>query len=405
MNTKLYYPIGIQDFEKIRDQHAVYVDKTALIYELTHTSNSAFLSRPRRFGKSLLSSTLQYYFEGRRELFTGLAIEKMEIEWTKHPVLHFDFSTPKDITAETLPAAISSELKEYESLYGRDEDEIHLSDRLRGLIKRAYQKTGKKVVLIVDEYDGYMLEVLHKESEVEGVRAVMRDFFSPIKRCDSYLRFVFLTGISTFSQLGMFSELNNLNIITNDADYASICGITIPELTENFKEGIQQLAEKQRCTADEAVDMLREQYDGYHFTKDMVDVFNPYSLLYAFQKLELTDYWFRTGTPAFVIEMLKKHRGNWKFDVEEIDGTRPMSINRFSTPLEQANGPIPFLYQAGYLTIKRYLEEESLYILGVPNTEVRVGLLMNLIPLYSAMDAEDAFSTANMVSTSLCKGD
>jgi hypothetical protein len=209
----------------------------------------------------------------------------------------------------------------------------------------------------------------------------MRNFYSQIKTNYLYIRFAFLTGISTFSQLGMFSELNNLRNITNDNEYASICGITLPELKDNFQYGIHEMAQKKGCSPEEVVETLREQYDGYHFTRQMKDIFNPYSLLNAFDEGELGDYWFQTGTPTFVVDMLRAHKGQWRFDIEEIDSLRPTVLSAFNTPLEQAHGPLPFLYQAGYLTIKDYSEEDNLYVLGVPNTEVRLGLVRNLIPL------------------------
>jgi hypothetical protein len=249
-----------------------------------------------------------------------------------------------------------------------------------------------------------MLEVLLHPELVEGVRMVMSEFYSQIKPCEDYLHFVFITGISTFSQLGMFSELNKLKNITEDNDYASICGITLPELKDNFGYGIRKFAEKRGCTPEEMVDILREQYDGYHFTDAMVDVFNPYSLLNAFLDCKLNSYWFQTGTPTLAINMLKAHKGEWQFDIEDIDGTRPVALSRFNTPLEQATEPLPFLYQAGYLTIKEHLEDNK-YVLGVPNTEVRLGLLHNLIPLYSAMNPADALDVSMDISLALGKGD
>jgi hypothetical protein len=399
------YPIGIQNFENIRLSGYVYVDKTALIYKLTHSFENVFLSRPRRFGKTLLTRTMQCYFEGRKELFTGLAMEKLETEWISHPVLRFDFGGLKIASANELKESLGAALKSYEDVYGSDPDEKSIGVRFAGLIRRAYRKTGQRAVLLIDEYDAPMLEVLLKPDLIEDVRMVMRSFFSQIKPSSDYLRFVFLTGISTFSQLGMFSELNNLKDITERDDYADICGITLQELKDNFSYGLNQFAAKENCTADEVVDMLREHYDGYHFTSAMVDIFNPYSLLNAFDDCKISDYWFQTGTPTLVVDMLKEHRGQWKFDIEEIDGTEPISLSDFNTPLEQANDPIPFLYQAGYLTIKSYDREYDSYILGVPNTEVRLGLVKNLIPLYSSMSAKDAFNTAKNMSVALCKGD
>jgi hypothetical protein len=404
METAPFYPVGMQDFDEIREQHAVYVDKTELVYKMAHGPKFVFLSRPRRFGKSLLASTLQCYFEGRKELFAGLAMERLETEWTKHPVLHFDLVGTKGKLAQDVSDELNRQLDAYERLYGAGTNETSPGKRLSGMIYRAFAKTGQKVVLLIDEYDSPMLESLQRPEVLEDIRTIMRDFYSRIKQDSSYLRFVFLTGISTFSQLGMFSELNNLLDITNLDEYASICGITTQELTANFQPGIHKMAEEWGCTENEVVSKLREQYDGYHFTKSMVDIFNPYSLLNAFYGNELGDYWFKTGTPTFVIDMLKARKGQWRFNVEDIDSTEPMAFNRFSTPLEQARGPLPFLYQAGYLTIKACTEERK-YVLGVPNTEVRLGLLYNLIPLYSAMDPDDALDRSIDISAALRDGD
>jgi hypothetical protein len=348
---------------------------------------------------------LQAYFEGRKELFEGLAMEQLETEWTKHPVLHFDFGGLKTKDVQKLEDSFHVMLKDYEAVYGADPDETTIGLRFAGIIKRAYQQTGQRVVLLIDEYDVPMLHVLLKPGMIEDVRAVMHEFYSQIKPSNDYLRFVFLTGISTFSQLGMFSELNNLKNITERDDYTAICGITLQELKSNFQYGIHKLAQKEHCSPDEMVETLREKYDGYHFTNQMTDIFNPYSLLNAFDDCELDDYWFQTGTPTFVIDMLRARKGQWKFDIEEIDGTIPLSLSDFNTPLEQADDPIPFLYQAGYLTIRSYDEVYDSYVLGVPNTEVRVGLVKNLIPLYSAMSARDSFNTAKRMSVDLCQGD
>jgi hypothetical protein len=233
----------------------------------------------------------------------------------------------------------------------------------------------------------------------------MRNFYSRIKTNYQFIHFAFMTGISTFSQLGMFSELNNLRNITDDNEYSAICGITLPELKDNFEYGIRKFAETEGCTFDEMVERLREQYDGYHFTDAMVDVFNPYSLLNAFVDCKLKSYWFQTGTPTFVINMMKAHKGEWQFDIETIEGMEPMVLSKFNTPLESARGPIPFLYQAGYLTIKEYVKEDDMYILGVPNTEVRIGMIQNLIPIYSAMDPDDTLGVARRMSNALNRGD
>jgi hypothetical protein len=398
------YPVGIQIFEKIRRSGYVYVDKTDLIYKLTHEFECVFLSRPRRFGKTLLTRTMESYFEGKKELFAGLAMETLETEWTEHPVLRFDFGGLKVETVGELRERLDGILDSYEKIYGRNPKETSIGGRFASLIRKAWEQTGRGVVLLIDEYDVPMQQVLMQPDKKEEVRTVMRSFFSQIKPSEDYLRFVFLTGISTFSQLGMFSELNNLVNITNMDDYAAICGITLDELTSNFGYGISKLAVKAKCSEAETIDMLREQYDGYHFTENMVDVFNPYSLLNAFVSGRMDDFWFQTGTPTLAIDMLKEHKGQWTFRIEDIDGLPAMSLADFNTPLELADDPIPFFYQAGYLTIKSYDERSRKYVLGVPNTEVRIGLLRNLMPLYTAMNPKDTFNMATDVSLALSDG-
>jgi hypothetical protein len=347
---------------------------------------------------------LQAYFEGRKELFEGLVMERLEKEWTRHPVLRFDFGGLRSKDVNELEASLGVMLKKYETVYGSDPDETTIESRFAGLIRRAYEQTGQQVALLIDEYDVPMLHALQKPDLIEQVRDVMDVFYSQIKPSNDYLRFVFLTGISTFSQLSMFSGLNNLVNISNMNDYAAICGITIPELKDNFQYGIRQLSTEYGCTPDEMLESLREQYGGYHFTDKMMDIFNPFSLLNAFDDGELGDYWFRTRTLTFVIDMLKARKGQWKFGIEEIDGTEPLSLSDFNTPLEQADDPIPFLYQAGYLTIRSYDKVYDSYVLGVPNTEVRIGLVKNLIPLYSAMSVRDSFNTAKRMSVDLSQG-
>jgi hypothetical protein len=296
-------------------------------------------------------------------------------------------------------------LEDYEQLYGVDVKDETPAIRFSRVIKCAYEQTGQQVVILIDEYDAPLLEVLMMPEQLSEVRSYMRNFYSRIKTNSRYIRFAFMTGISTFSQLGMFSELNNLRNITNDNEYASLCGITLPELKDNFEYGIRKFAEKEGCTFDEMVERLREQYDGYHFTRGMVDVFNPFSLLNAFADCELNSYWFQTGTPTFAINMLKAHKGEWTLDIDDIDALPPANLSEFSTPLEQATKPLPFLYQAGYLTIKAYPGTGDKYILGVPNGEVRIGLLKNLIPLYTAMDPDKVYNVATDISYTLSQGD
>jgi hypothetical protein len=405
MEQEPKYPVGVQSFENIRTAGAVYVDKTDLIYKLTHTYEMVFLSRPRRFGKTLLTRTLECYFQGRRELFTGLAMERLEKEWTKHPVLRFSFANVKGYNMQGLMRNIDSQLGDYEEVFGSNPKDVTFGNRFCGLIKSAYKQTGRKVVILIDEYDAPLLEVLTDTEKMAEVREVMSEFYSQIKFADEYIRFAFMTGISTFSQLGMFSELNNLKNITNDDNYASICGITLPELKENFQYGIRKFADKESCTPEEVVERLRNQYDGYHFTDAMIDVFNPYSLLNAFSDCKLNSYWFQTGTPSFAINILKAHKGEWTLDIDDIDALPPANLSEFNTPLEQATKPLPFLYQAGYLTIKSFPGTGDKYILGVPNAEVRIGLLKNLIPLYTAMDPDKVYNVATDISYTLSQGD
>ena len=376
-------PVGIQTFSEIRTKSYLYVDKTAQVYRMTHgASKYIFLSRPRRFGKSLLLSTLEAYFEGRRELFEGLAIEQLEQEWTPYPVLRFDMSTAKHMEKKDLDLELSSKLTSYEEIYGKGlADDVNPNQRLRGLIERAYRQTGKQVVVLIDEYDAPLLDVVHKEGELERLRHTMRNFYSPLKACDPYLRFVFLTGITKFSQLSIFSELNNINNISMDEPYATICGITEEEMLTQMSAYIDHLSEVLAVTREETIEKLKETYDGYHFTWPSPDIYNPYSLLNAFMKMKINDYWFGSGTPTYLIEMMRK------FHVlpSEIGGHECFA-DEFDAPTERMTDVIPLLYQSGYLTIKRGNPTFQTYYLDIPNHEVRIGLMKSLIPHYVRPD-------------------
>ena len=372
-------PIGIQTFSDIIEENYMYVDKPDLVYELAHgDSRYVFLSRPRRFGKSLLASTLHSYFTGRKELFKGLKIDKLETEWTQHPVLHFDMSGGKHITVEALEEYLGSLLSPYEKLYGITPESKQCNIRLKNLIPAAYEQTGKKVVIIIDEYDAPLLDVVHEEENLPKLRDVMRNFYSPLKACDPYIRFAFLTGITKFSQLSIFSELNNIANVSMDEAYAAICGITKEELVEQFAGHIDALAEKMGKTHDEMVEELAYRYDGYHFTWPSPDIFNPFSLLNALGRQKLDNYWFGSGTPTYLIEMMRK------FDVlpSEIEEDN-IDTEDFDVPTEQFESITPLLYQSGYLTIKNYKPHSGLYSLGIPNNEVRIGLLNSLLPVYT----------------------
>ena len=372
------YPIGIQTFSKIREGNYLYVDKTEYVYRMTHSASSyMFLSRPRRFGKSLLTSTLHSYFSGRKELFHGLAMEKLEKEWTEYPVLHFDMSTAKHADSEQLLQELNLKLYGYEQIYGRLEEEVNPNQRLMGLIKRAYEQTGKKVVVLIDEYDAPLLDVVHERENLDVLRNIMRNFDSPLKACDPYLRYVFLTGITKFSQLSIFSELNNIKNISMDEPYAAICGISEDEIRLQMKDDLGGLAKKLEITPEEALMKLKENYDGYHFTSPSPDIYNPFSLLNAFADGKFGSYWFGSGTPTYLVKMLDK------FGVKPSEiGRRQLKSSVFDAPTETMTDAVPLLYQSGYITIKDYNKMLDLYTLDIPNKEVRLGLMESLLPYY-----------------------
>lgn len=378
MAIKLY-PLGIQTFERIRKEDRLYIDKTEYIYRMTHSDSVyCFLSRPRRFGKSLLVTTLKSYFEGKKDLFKGLAIEKLEKEWTEYPVLHFDMSGGKHMDKEQLERYLCFIIEENEHKY--DIVNSSLSDpnvRLNALINSIYAKTGKQIVVLIDEYDAPMLDVAHEDKRLDILRNIMRNFYSPLKKCESLLRFVFLTGITKFSQVSIFSELNNIKNISMDEEYAGICGITKDEMLTQMSEDIDMLAKTQDLTREATVTKLKEYYDGYHFSKVSPDIFNPYSLLNCFADKNFGAYWFSSGTPTYLINMLNR------FDVlpATIAPTEALS-SAFDAPTEKMTSITPLLYQSGYVTIKDYDKDTQLYTLDIPNKEIRVGLFNSLLPNY-----------------------
>ena len=377
MATKLY-PIGMQTFSEIREEDFLYVDKTEFIYRMTHTSGKYFfLNRPRRFGKSLLVSTMQSYFEGKKELFKGLAVEKLEKEWTEYSVLHFDMSGGKHMEPEQLELYLGYILEDQEKKWGINEPRIGANNRLIDLINTAYEKSGKQVVVLIDEYDAPMLDVAHEKEQLDVLRNIMRNFFSPLKYSEAKMRFVFLTGITKFSQVSIFSELNNITNVSMDDEYAGICGITKEELLENMSDDIDMLADALGYSREMMIAKLKENYDGYHFSKKSPDVFNPYSLLNCFSKKELRAFWFSSGTPTYLINMLRQ------FGVlpTEIAPTEAVSSS-FNAPTENMKTITPLLYQSGYVTIKKYDPETRIYTLDIPNKEIKVGLFDNLLPNY-----------------------
>ena len=401
MALKLY-PVGIQTFERIRKENKLYIDKTEYIYRMTHSGGCYFfLSRPRRFGKSLLVSTFESYFSGKKELFEGLAIEKLEQEWMEYPVLHFDMSGGKHMEKEQLEDYLSNRLEAEERKWGITHTKRGANDRLTELITTAYEISGKQVVVLIDEYDAPMLDVAHDKETLAVLRNVMRNFFSPLKMCEPMLRFVFLTGITKFSQVSIFSELNNIKNISLDDEYAGVCGITKEELLTQMSEDIDVLAEALEMTREETIAKLKENYDGYHFSPASPDVFNPYSLLNCFDDKNFGAYWFSSGTPTYLINMLRKFK------------VLPAKIGRslarssaFDAPTENLKTITPLLYQSGYITIKGYDKMSQLFTLDLPNKEIKVGLFESLLPYYlEGMYAEEGDVAIAQMSVLIRQGD
>ena len=401
MALKLY-PVGIQTFERIRKENKLYIDKTEYVYRMTHSGGCYFfLSRPRRFGKSLLVSTFESYFSGKKELFEGLAIEKLEQKWMEYPVLHFDMSGGKHMEKEQLEDYLSNRLEAEERKWGTTHSKRGANDRLTELITTAYEISGKQVVVLIDEYDAPMLDVAHDKETLDVLRNVMRNFYSPLKMCEPMLRFVFLTGITKFSQVSIFSELNNIKNISLDDEYAGVCGITKEELLTQMSEDIDMLAEAQGMTREETIAKLKENYDGYHFSPASPDVFNPYSLLNCFDDKNFGAYWFSSGTPTYLINMLRKFK------------VLPAKIGRslarssaFDAPTENLKIITPLLYQSGYITIKGYDKMSQLFTLDLPNKEIKVGLFESLLPYYlEGMYAEEGDVAIAQMSVLIRQGD
>ena len=401
MALKLY-PVGIQTFERIRKENKLYIDKTEYVYRMTHSGGCYFfLSRPRRFGKSLLVSTFESYFSGKKELFEGLAIEKLEQKWMEYPVLHFDMSGGKHMEKEQLEDYLSNRLEAEEKKWGITHSKRGVNDRLTELITTAYEISGKQVVVLIDEYDAPMLDVAHERKTLDELRNVMRNFYSPLKMCEPMLRFVFLTGITKFSQVSIFSELNNIKNISLDDEYAGVCGITKEELLTQMSEDIDVLAEALEMTREETIAKLKENYDGYHFSPASPDVFNPYSLLNCFDDKNFGAYWFSSGTPTYLINMLRKFK------------VLPAKIGRslarssaFDAPTENLKTITPLLYQSGYITIKGYDKMSQLFTLDLPNKEIKVGLFESLLPYYlEGMYAEEGDVAIAQMSVLIRQGD
>ena len=369
------YSAGIADFANIRQMHCIYADKTDLVYRLANECRYAFLSRPRRFGKSLLCSTLKYYFQGRRDLFEGLMISDMEEDWKQYPVLHFDLSLCKNkAKISDIPDNLHKQIASQASNYGVVLADGTPGDQLTSLIETLYMQTSCQVVVIFDEYDAPLLDYLHRPAELEEVRRIMQEFYQPVKACDQYLRFCFLTGITKFSHLSIFSTLNNLRNISMAKEYSAICGITVHELETTFSPDIELLAQYHECTIEQMKARLKFKYDGYRFARGGEDIYNPFSLTSSFRDKELENYWFGSGTPTYLFEQMRR------FDTNILDLKRmEVTAEQFDVPTESMTSALPLLYQSGYLTIKGYNRDAEQYILDFPNAEVRTGFMYNFM--------------------------
>ena len=379
------YPVGIQTFERLRKENYLYIDKTDLVWRMTKESPFVFLSRPRRFGKSLLTTTLDSYFKGQKELFEGLKIMDLETEWEQYPVIHLDVSWAKNrLTADELRQALLFMMKPLAEQFGKEDDEDLPGQLLTGMIRRAYERTGKQVAVIIDEYDAPLLDVLHEEQMLPEFRRVMQEFYQPLKASEAMIRFCFITGITKFSQLSIFSTINNLTNISMDSKYAAICGITEDELLTDMKQDIEMLAAHEGYTFDEMWQRLKRQYDGYRFAKVSPEIYNPFSLLKCFNQRDLSNYWFESGTPTFLIRQMQMFRT----DITTMDRLEA-SASAFDRPTEAMEDALPLLYQSGYVTIKAYDQETFMYTLGIPNNEVRIGFTEGLLPTYSGLRGSD----------------
>lgn len=375
--SKFKYPVDTDQFQIIREQGLLYVDKTDLMFDLANRYRYVFLARPRRFGKSLLCNTFKAYFQGQKELFNGLKVMEMEKEWTKFPVLHFTLSGLKNVTVPLAQSKLENLISDYEKIYGRDPEQKTPGARFRGLIHRAKEQTGENVVVILDEYDAAIMRLMYEPERLADMRSMLREFYQVLKDEGAYLRFVFITGVTKFSQLSIFSELNNLNQISLDNRYSGICGITQEELDTVLRPCIEDYAQNLHISVDDAYALLKKNYDGYHFSPKGQDVYAPFSLLRALDKNDTNHYWFESGTSTALLEHLKRYPITRALDYDGVE----VCENEFSIPCESADTPMPLLYQSGYLTIASYDPLLKLYVLKIPNNEVRKGLIDCLMPI------------------------
>ena len=386
-------PIGIQDFESLINDGYLYVDKTALMHRLVSTGRYYFLSRPRRFGKSLLISTLNAYFLGKKDLFEGLAVEQLEQKWTVHPVLHLDLNTAKYKSPDALNQVLHETLTEWEGLYGANETEVGYGRRFQGVIQRAYEKTGERVVVLVDEYDKPLLETIGNDELQDDYRSTLKSFYGALKSKDGCIKFAMLTGVTKFGKVSVFSDLNNLKDISLDNRYYNLCGIDEGELHGVFEPYVQRLADSQNITLDEAYSKLKRNYDGYHFSESTPGMYNPFSVLNAFDSLKFGSYWFETGTPSYLVKLLI----NSNFRLEDLaeGGVTGDVLNSVDIA---SSDPIPVIFQSGYLTIKGYYKDYDEYLLDFPNEEVKKGFLRYLLPMYTSVEpSKSAFQIRSFV--------
>lgn len=385
MATIIKYPIGIQKFEKLRNEGFLYIDKTALIMKMVQEGCYYFLSRPRRFGKSLLLSTIQAYFEGKRELFKGLAIDTDEVSWESHPVMRLDLNAQKYDSKERLDYMLNNFIAEQESKYGIVNNSDNYGPRFENVIRNAYEATGKRVVILVDEYDKPMLQAIDNKELQDEYRNTLKAFYGALKSMDGCIQFAFLTGVTKFGKVSVFSDLNHLTDLSMDPRYHDICGLTEDEIRKNFKEGVAELAEANDMTVEECMAVLKERYDGYHFHHKAQGVYNPFSFLKTINIKEFGSYWFETGTPTFLVKLIQQHN----YNLEAMAKTQTSAEVLDSIDGHDEN-PIPVIYQSGYLTIKGYNSRFGTYLLGFPNKEVEEGFLKFLIPFYSRINAVDS---------------
>ncbi|MBC8601639.1 ATP-binding protein [Parabacteroides acidifaciens] len=383
MSNKIY-PIGIQNFEKIRKDGYFYIDKTALIYQLVKTGSYYFLSRPRRFGKSLMLSTLEAYFQGKKELFEGLAMEKLEKDWITHPILHLDLNIGKYDAPDSLDKILNEALLGWEALYGSREGESTLALRFKGVVDRACKLTGQRVVILVDEYDKPLLQAIGNEALQTEYRNTLKPFYGVLKTMDGSIKFGMLTGVTKFGKVSVFSDLNNLDDISMREPYVGICGMTEKEIHDNLDLELHELAAARKMTYEEVCAKLKEYYDGYHFVENTEGIYNPFSLLNTFKYNKFGSYWFETGTPTYLVELLKRnHYDLERMAHEETDADVLNSIYG-------DDQPIPVIFQSGYLTIKGYDERFGLYRLGYPNREVEEGFIKFLMPFYTRFNKQES---------------